>query len=250
MNQQADERNMVVVVGASGVEPELELLLCPMGLSVARWHEGLDPVWGAVAPRLVVAHFSADDPRAMDRLAAIRAAFPGVPLLGLTAPGDTNLARTLLENGAASQLAFPVEPAEFRARVADLLGRASGLWSLPLPGLDFALDEAGFVARLGNVEAHLTKSEFAIFAYLAEKAGRWISADDVLRDVLGPNHAAGTSLVRVHVHNMRRKLGPMAQAISVQRGKGYRLTLESVDSEEFDSDPTDADLLDPAELSA
>jgi DNA-binding response OmpR family regulator len=199
---------------------------------------------------LVVAHFSADDPRAMDRLAAIRAAFAGIPLLGLTAPGETELARALLESGAASHLAYPVQPAEFHARVTELLGRASGVWSLPLPGLDFALDEAGFVARLGNVEAHLTKSEFAIFAYLAEKPGRWISADDVLRDVLGPNHAAGTSLVRVHVHNMRRKLGPMAQAISVQRGKGYRLSLESVDSEELDSDPSAAGALDREELSA
>jgi DNA-binding response OmpR family regulator len=106
------------------------------------------------------------------------------------------------------------------------------------------------VARVGSVEAHLTKSEFAIFAYLAEKPGRWISADDVLRDVLGPNHAAGTSLVRVHVHNMRRKLGPMAQAISVQRGKGYRLALESVDSEALDTDPSRAQELDAEELSA
>ena len=250
MSQQAVERHLVVVVGTNGVEPELELLLCPMGLSVARWHEGLDPVWGAVAPRLVVAHFWENDPRAMDRLEAIRAAFPGVPLLALTTPGETDVVRALRQSGVTILLAFPVEPAEFRARVADLLGRASGLWSLPLPGLDFALDEAGFVARVSSVEAHLTKSEFAIFAYLAEKPGRWISADDVLRDVLGPNHAAGTSLVRVHVHNMRRKLGPMAQAISVQRGKGYRLALESVDSEALDSDPSRAPELDPEELSA
>jgi two-component system, OmpR family, response regulator QseB len=250
MNQQAVERHLVVVVGASGGEPELELLLCPMGLSVARWHEGLDPVWRAVAPRLVVAHFSEDDLPALDRLEAIRAAFPGVPLLALTAPGDGDLARALRESGVTSLLGFPAAPAEFRARVADLLGRASGLWSLPLPGLDFALDQAGFVARLGDVEAHLTKSEFAIFAYFAEKPGRWISADDVLRDVLGPNHAAGTSLVRVHVHNMRRKLGPMAQAISVQRGKGYRLALGSVDSEALDSDSSPARELDPEELSA
>jgi hypothetical protein len=68
--------------------------------------------------------------------------------------------------------------------------------------------------------------------------------------VLGPNHAAGTSLVRVHVHNMRRKLGPMAQAISVQRGKGYRLALERADSEAFDSASSPTPEFDPEELSA
>jgi DNA-binding response OmpR family regulator len=231
MNQQAVERHLVVVVGSNCVESSLELLLCPMGLSVARWHEGLDPVWAAVAPRLVVAHFAADEPRILERLKAIRMALPGALVLALTDPGQSELAQALLDGGASVCLPFPAEPAEFRARVADLLGRASGFWSVPLRGLDFALDEAGFVARLGNMEARLTKSEFAIIAHLAAQPGCWISADDVLRDVLGPNHAAGTSLVRVHVHNIRRKLGVMAGAIGVQRGKGYRLAMESIDTE-------------------
>ncbi len=236
MNQEAIDRHLVVVVGSSAMEPALELLLCPMGLSVARWHEGVDPAWGTAIPRLVVAHFSAEDPRAVARVGTIRATLPGVPLLALTDRSDGDLAVALLEAGATSHLGFPVEEGEFRARIGDLLGRGSGIWSVPVPGLGFAIDDAGFVARLGEVEAHLTKSEFAIVAYLAARPGRWISADDLLRDVLGPNHAAGTSLVRVHMHNIRRKLGSMGQVISVQRGKGYRLALETYDSEPAEPD--------------
>lgn len=232
MNQEAMNRQLVVVVGSNTVEASLELVLRPMGFSVVAWQEGIEPACEALAPRLVVAHLPGSDPaEVLAKLAAVRAALPNVAVIAMTDTAEPSLRAELQAAGAADSLVYPVETSELRARVAELAGRLSGFWSLSTSGVDFALDEAGFVLRLDSVEAHLTKSEFAIMAYLVAHREQWISAQDLLRDVLGPNHAAGTSLVRVHMHNIRRKLGIRGRAIQVVRGRGYRLAPDAVGCE-------------------
>jgi DNA-binding response OmpR family regulator len=225
MNQQVLGRPWVAVVGESEVEAALEPILRSMGVWVTGWHEGLDPVGRVVGPKLVVAHFVGDTPSALARLDALKTAFPGAPILALSDGTEPALADALLQAGVSVHLVFPAETAAVKAFAGECVGRISGFWSLSLDEVDFALDEAGFFLRLREVEAHLTKSEFSIIAYLVSHREQWITAKDVLRDVLGPNHADGTSLVRVHMHNIRRKLGPLGHAIQVVRGKGYRLEL-------------------------
>jgi DNA-binding response OmpR family regulator len=225
MNQQVVNRPWVAVVGETEVEASLERLLHQAGVWVTGWHEGLDPVGRVVGPKLVVAYFAGETPGALARLDALKAAFPRAPILALTDGSEPALASGLLRAGASAHYAFPAETSAVKAFVIECVGRVSGFWSLSLDEVDFALDEAGFLLKLREVEAHLTKSEFSIMAYLVSHREQWITARDVLREVLGPNHADGTSLVRVHMHNIRRKLGPLGNAIQVVRGKGYRLEL-------------------------
>jgi DNA-binding response OmpR family regulator len=70
----------------------------------------------------------------------------------------------------------------------------------------------------------LTRTQFSIFTYFFENAGRWVTPNEWIRHVLGTHHQPDTSLVRVHVHAIRRRLGQGAVWLESdpRRVRGYR----------------------------
>lgn len=70
----------------------------------------------------------------------------------------------------------------------------------------------------------LTRTQFSIFTYFFENAGRWVTPNELIRHVLGTHHQPDTSLVRVHVHAIRRRLGQGAVWLESdpRRVRGYR----------------------------
>lgn len=70
----------------------------------------------------------------------------------------------------------------------------------------------------------LTRTQFSIFSYFYENAGRWVTPNELIRHVLGTHHQPDTSLVRVHVHAIRRRLGQGAVWLESdpRRVRGYR----------------------------
>jgi hypothetical protein len=80
------------------------------------------------------------------------------------------------------------------------------------------------VLVLDGERVSLTRTQFSIFTYFYENAGRWITPNELIRDVLGTHHQPDTSLVRVHVHAIRRRLGRGAIWLESdpRRVRGYR----------------------------
>jgi len=78
---------------------------------------------------------------------------------------------------------------------------------------------------VGPKSVKLTPTEFAIFQYLAERPGIWISSDRIITEVIGTHHAPRTALVRVHVHHIRRKLGDCGWCVRAEHGRGYMLSV-------------------------
>lgn len=76
--------------------------------------------------------------------------------------------------------------------------------------------EVGF----GPMRVKLTRTEFRILAYLAEHEGNWISNEHILTVVLARPPKRDKALVRVHLWNIRRKLGALSWCIESQRGQG------------------------------
>jgi DNA-binding response OmpR family regulator len=70
----------------------------------------------------------------------------------------------------------------------------------------------------------LTRTQFSIFSYFYENRGRWVTPNELIRHVLGTHHQPDTSLVRVHIHAIRRRLGQGAIWLESdpQRVRGYR----------------------------
>lgn len=69
----------------------------------------------------------------------------------------------------------------------------------------------------------LTRTEYAIFQCLSREEGRWLDSQEIIRLALGTSHAPDTALVRVHIHNIRRKLLTQGIEIRSRKGRGYML---------------------------
>ena len=78
--------------------------------------------------------------------------------------------------------------------------------------------------RINGDSIRLTRTEFRLLAHLVERPFGWVTAAELIRDVLGTHHRPDTPLVRVHVHAVRRKLAHRASWLESDphRLRGYR----------------------------
>src|SRR5262245_31627791 len=147
------------------------------------------------------------------------------PVLMLTAPGDTRDRIRGLEMGADDYLPKPFDPAELLARIRAILRRAAP----QLPGAaisvgDIELDGGSRTVWRGGKAVDLTTVEFDLLAALMRVAGKTVSREDLVRDVLGRDFSPFDRSIDTHVCNLRRKLGPLedgAERIKGVRGPGY-----------------------------
>ncbi len=73
----------------------------------------------------------------------------------------------------------------------------------------------------------LTAREFALLAYLAQRAGPVVTRTELLAQVWEARFDPGSNLVEVHVSRLRDKLGDDSWMIETVRGQGYRLRAEA-----------------------
>ena len=84
--------------------------------------------------------------------------------------------------------------------------------------------EAAPRLALDNPPGFFTRTEFDLLTYFLERAGRVVPHAEIHERVFGRT-AIDMSLVRVHVANLRRKLGPLRVAVRTVHGRGYVLDL-------------------------
>lgn len=83
-------------------------------------------------------------------------------------------------------------------------------------------------AFLGKKDLNLTRTEFAILKYLVQYQNRYISADELYRNLwANSDETKNVHKVWVHVSRVRKKLGdrPTVDIVSA-RNKGYKLILK------------------------
>ncbi|MDE8651258.1 response regulator [Novosphingobium album (ex Liu et al. 2023)] len=164
-------------------------------------------------------------------LRRLRAGGDQTPVIMLTARGDP-VDRVLgLEMGADDYLGKPFLPRELVARIAALMRRLG-------PGRAAALDEtleigpfainfpAMAVTRDGAVLT-LSSREFALFAALAQSAGRPLSRAQLIDRALGRDAEVTDRAIDVQIARLRRAIGDDAAQPRFVRtvwGVGYVLT--------------------------
>jgi len=149
-----------------------------------------------------------------------------VPVLMLTARGDTQDRVRGLENGADDYLPKPFDPAELVARIRAILRRSSSHArpSVAIAVGDIELDSGTRTVRRGGAPVDLTTVEFDLLAALLQVAGATVSREELVRRVLGREFSPFDRSIDTHVCNLRRKLGPLDQGgdrIKGVRGAGY-----------------------------
>ena len=155
---------------------------------------------------------------------------PGVPLpvLMLTARAGVRDRVEGLSRGADDYLVKPFAVEELLARLEALLRRAGKRKVLRRGPL--LLDLERMEARLEGNPLPLTRREFALLAYLAERPGRVCTREELLEAVWGPDYLGTPRTVDQHVLQLREKLGEDPKAprfLETVRGVGYRFREEA-----------------------
>jgi two-component system response regulator MtrA len=149
----------------------------------------------------------------------------GVPIVMLTAKGDTVDVVVGLESGADDYVIKPFKPKELVARIRARVRRFDAPTPESLTIGDLTIDVAGHaVARAGR-PISLTPLEFDLLVCLARKPWQVFTREVLLEQVWGYRHAADTRLVNVHVQRLRSKVehDPENPEIVVTvRGVGYK----------------------------
>ena len=146
-----------------------------------------------------------------------------VPIVMLTAKGDTQDVVLGLEAGADDYMIKPFKPQELVARINTRLRRNTKVGTLTIA--DLVIDQMEHKVLKNNKEIPLTRLEFDLLAALAKEPGRVFTREILLSEVWGYQHAADTRLVNVHVQRLRSKIESDAdnpEYVLTVRGVGYK----------------------------
>jgi two-component system response regulator MtrA len=151
--------------------------------------------------------------------------FSGVPIIMLTAKGDTTDVVKGLESGADDYVVKPFNPKELVARIRTRLRPSSEGANSVISVGDVTIDVPAHEVRRGDTRINLTPLEFDLLLALALKPQQVFTREMLLEQVWGYHYKADTRLVNVHVQRLRAKveIDPDSPLIvQTVRGVGYR----------------------------
>jgi two-component system OmpR family response regulator/two-component system response regulator QseB len=155
----------------------------------------------------------------MDVLAETRRAGLTLPILVLTARDAVPDRIRGLDIGADDYVVKPVDLEELAARLRALVRRAHGQPQECLQANGITLDAAARSVMLGGEPVILSTREFDLLHALMLNAGRVLSREQLEQHLYSWGQEVDSNAVEVHIHHLRRKLGP--EAIRTVRGVGY-----------------------------
>jgi len=150
----------------------------------------------------------------------------GVPIVMLTAKGDTVDVVVGLESGADDYVVKPFKPKELVARIRARVRRNDSTSQAETLTIgDLSIDVAGHQVSRDGEAVSLTPLEFDLLVCLARKPWQVFTREVLLEQVWGYRHAADTRLVNVHVQRLRSKVEhdpENPEVVVTVRGVGYK----------------------------
>jgi two-component system, OmpR family, response regulator QseB len=160
----------------------------------------------------------------MELLRELRARRDLLPVLIVTARDAVADRIDGLNAGADDYVLKPFDLDELVARVRALLRRHAGSGTPLLECGSLTLDTVRREVRRDGEEIQLSAREFALLEALMQRPGAVLSRAQLEDAVYGWGEEVGSNAVEVHLHNLRRKLGP--ESIRNVRGAGYKVVPE------------------------
>jgi DNA-binding response OmpR family regulator len=146
-----------------------------------------------------------------------------VPIIMLTALGETEDRVLGLDSGADDYVVKPFDQNELLARIRALLRRPALIATEALAVQDVTLTAATRTALCGDEPLQLTVKEYAILEYLMQQAGQVVSRTQILEHCWDLDYNPFSNIVEVYIRQLRSKLHDTdEQYIETIRGAGYR----------------------------
>ncbi|MBK5515784.1 response regulator transcription factor [Bacillus sp. TH11] len=148
-----------------------------------------------------------------------------IPILMLTAKGETTQKVKGFGLGADDYLVKPFEPIELVLRIKALLKRYQITVSQSIQVGNVLLNRKTFEVNVGEQTVTLPLKEFELLFTLGSKAGRTCSREQLIEDVWGYDFEGNERTLDVHINRLREKFQEELSKFSIRtiRGLGYRL---------------------------
>ncbi|MAC49166.1 MAG: DNA-binding response regulator [Verrucomicrobiales bacterium] len=161
----------------------------------------------------------------LEILKMVRAGQNNVPIIIITARGETEDRIEGLDLGADDYLPKPFFVEELIARLRAIWRRSSetGMSVLNVGTLSANLMSREVVRSGRQIE--MTPKEFSLLAFLMRAPGRVLTRTQILEQVWGYHFDPGTNLVDVYIRRLRSKIDFEGEIplIETLRGVGYRM---------------------------
>jgi len=204
--------SVLIVEDEQAIRQGLSTFLANNGHSVEATSTGMDGVQRAAEGGfdVVVLDLGLPDLDGGQVLKMIRAV-SDVPVIVATARDDEDEIVRILHLGADDYVVKPFSGAQLQARIVAIMRRvATGSNRGPIAVGKLSVDADKRVAVLDGTALELTKKEFDLLAYLAERAGSVVSKRELLAEVWRQPYGGADKTVDVHLSVLRRKLGESA----------------------------------------
>ena len=220
-------RNILVVDDDYNICDLVRLYLEKEGFTVVFAHTGTEAlkVFREVIPELVVLDLMLPEKDGIEVCKEIRRV-SNVPVIMLTAKGETFDKVLGLEIGADDYIVKPFEPRELVARVKAVMRRSDSgskdSREVIYPGLSVNLST--YELKIKGEKVEVPKKELELLYYLASNPNMVFSRDKLLDEVWGYEFYGNSRTVDVHIHRIREKLEGISDKwhLATISGVGYK----------------------------
>lgn len=192
--------------------------------------EGLAQATGR-NPDVILLDLGLPDGDGIDLARRIRE-WASTPVIVISARGKEQDKVAALDAGADDYLTKPFGTDELLARLRVALRHVARAAAPDEPVFttgELRVDLAARQVFMGDVEVHLTPTEYKLLTTLIRHAGKVVTHRLLLKEVWGPNAVEHTHYLRVYMTQLRHKLErdpTRPRHLQTEAGVGYRLRLE------------------------
>ncbi len=168
---------------------------------------------------LVVLDLGLPDGSGLELLQTLRARGRELPVIILTAWDAVHDRIRGLDCGADDYMVKPFELEELSARIRALTRRSRGEGTPIIRFGDLAVNPAGMRVYRNESPLRLSRSEYTLLMTFLQNIGKILTEQELETALYGWGKGIESNAVQVHIHNLRKKIGP--GIIKNIRGFGY-----------------------------